>query len=91
MIIARSRRQRAHALRCSNEGLNVALALSVVVKSEPPVLVAEGLEEGADGLVEEAAEAHPEVVEVPSDHPGGGKESRRFNELYKELKITDIP
>ncbi len=48
-----------------------------------PVLVAKGLEEGAEGVVEEAAEAHPEVVEVPSDNPGGGEEARRFNELYK--------
>ena len=59
---------------CSNEGLNVALALGVVVKSESPVLVAEGFEEGAEGLVEEAAEAHQEVVEDPADHPGGGEE-----------------
>ena len=45
------------------------------MKSESPVLVAEGLEEGAEGLVEEAAEAHPEVVEVPADNPGGGEEA----------------
>ena len=51
-----------------------------------PVLVAEGLEEGAEGVVEEAAEAHPEGVEVPSDNPGGGQEARRFNELYKYVR-----
>jgi len=45
------------------------------VKSHSPVLVAEGLQEGAEGLVEEAAEAHPEVVEVPADNPGGGEEA----------------
>ena len=60
---------------CSDEGLNVALALGVIVKGYSPVLVAEGLEEGAEGLVEDTAEAHPELVEVPSDNPGGGEES----------------
>ena len=45
------------------------------MKSHSPFLVAEGLEEGAEGLVEEAAEAHPEVVEVPADNPGGGEEA----------------
>jgi len=39
------------------------------------VLATESLEEGAEDLVEEAAEAHPEVVEVPADDPGGGEES----------------
>jgi hypothetical protein len=61
--------------------LNVSLALRSVVKSESPVLVAEGKEEGANGVVEETAEAHPEVVEVPSDDPGRGQETRRLNEL----------
>ena len=40
-----------------------------------PLLVAKGFEEGADVVVEEAAEAHPEVVEVPSDDPGAGQEA----------------
>ena len=40
-----------------------------------PVLAREGLEEGAEGVVEEAAEAHPQVVEVPADNPGAGKEA----------------
>lgn len=45
------------------------------MKSHSPVLVVEGQEEGAETLVEEAAEAHPEVVEVPADNPGGGEEA----------------
>lgn len=68
-------RAQSNCCCCSDEGLDVALALGVVVKSHSPVLVAEGLEEGAEGLVEEAAEAHPEVVEVPADNPGGGEEA----------------
>ena len=40
-----------------------------------PVLVAEGLEEGAEEVVEEAAEAHPDLVEVPANDPGGGEET----------------
>jgi len=51
------------------------------VEGVSPVSVAEGLKEGANGVVEEAAEAHPQLVEVPADNPGGGEESRRFNEL----------
>ena len=35
------------------------------------VLATESLEEGCEVLVEEAAEAHPEVIEVPADDPGG--------------------
>ena len=41
-----------------------------------PVLELEREEEGAEGLVEEAAEAHPQVIEVPADNPGGGEKSR---------------
>jgi hypothetical protein len=40
-----------------------------------PVLELEGKEEGAEGLVEEAAEAHPQLEEVPSDDPGAGQEA----------------
>jgi hypothetical protein len=46
------------------------------VKSVSPGLVVEGREERVEGVVEEAAEAHPQVVEVPSDDPGAGKEAR---------------
>ena len=45
------------------------------MEGKSPVLATEGLEERAEGVVEEAAEAHPEVVEVPSDNPGVGKEA----------------
>ena len=51
------------------------------MKSVSPGLVVEGREERVEGVVEEAAEAHPQLVEVPADNPGGGEESRRFNEL----------
>ena len=40
-----------------------------------PVLELEGKEEGAEGLVEEAAEAHPQLEEVPSDDPCAGQEA----------------
>ena len=40
-----------------------------------PVLELEGKEERAEGLVEEAAEAHPHLEEVPSDDPGAGQEA----------------
>ena len=40
-----------------------------------PVLVSEGLEEGGEEVVEEAAEAHPDLVEVPANDPGGGEET----------------
>jgi len=45
------------------------------VEGKSPFLATEGLEEGGEAVVEEAAEAHPEVVEVPADDPGGGEES----------------
>ncbi len=40
-----------------------------------PVLEDEGLEDGAEDLGEEAAEAHPRLEEDPSDDPGVGKEA----------------
>lgn len=65
----------------SDEGLDVVLADGVVVEGVSPVLSAEGVEEGAEALVEEAAEVHPQVVEVVSNDPGGGEEARWFNQL----------
>ena len=65
----------------SDEGLNVVHAGGVIGEGVSVVLATESLEEGAEDLVEEAAEAHPQLVEVPADNPGGGEESRRFNEL----------
>lgn len=58
-----------------------------------PVLGAtEGLEEWAKAVVEETADTHPDLVEVPSDDPGWGKESWWFNELYEVLRANkDIP
>ena len=67
----------------SNEGLDVVHADGVIGEGVSVVLATESLEERAEVLVEEAAEAHPEVVEVPSDNPGGGEEAWWFNELYK--------
>ena len=46
------------------------------MESDSPVLVAEGINEGAEEVVEEAAEAHPNLVEVPADDPGRGEETR---------------
>ena len=65
----------------SDEGLNVVHAGGVIGEGVSVVLATESLEEGAEDLVEEAAEAHPEVVEVPADDPGCGEESWWFNEL----------
>lgn len=65
----------------SDEGLDVALADSLVVESGSPVLAAEGLEEGAESLVEETAESHPEGIEVISDDPGSSEEARWLNQL----------
>ncbi len=62
-------------LGSSDEGLDVVLADGVVGKGVSPVLSTEGIEEGAEVVVEEAAEAHPEGVEVVTDDPGGGKEA----------------
>ena len=63
--------------RCpSDEGLDVVLADGVVGEGVSPVLAGKGIEEGAEVVVEEAAEAHPEGVEVVSDDPGGGEEAR---------------
>ena len=45
------------------------------MKSVSPGLVVEGREERVEGVVEEAAEAHPQVVEVPADNPGASKEA----------------
>ncbi len=45
------------------------------MEGKSPVLATEGLEEGGEAVVEEAAEAHPEVVEVPADNPGVGEEA----------------
>jgi hypothetical protein len=39
------------------------------------VLATESVEEGRERLVEDTAEAHPQVIEVPSDDPGGGEKS----------------
>ena len=47
-----------------------------------PVATAEGNEERGETLVEEAAETHPQVEEVPSDNPGVGEEAWWFDELY---------
>lgn len=46
-----------------------------------PVAALDGLDEGEDDLEPEAAETHPDVVEVPAEDPGGGEETRRFDEL----------
>ncbi len=54
-----------------------------------PVVGAEGSEEGAEEVVEEAAEAHPDLVEVPADDPSGGEKTRG---LYKyKICNRDIP
>lgn len=65
----------------SDEWLDVLKALGVVMESVSPVLHGEGLEEGAEDIVEEAAEAHPPLEEVPSDDPGAGKKAWWFDEL----------
>ena len=60
----------------SDEGLDVSLALvSAALVDGSPVLALDGGDEGEDALEPDAAEAHPEGVEVPAEHPGGGKES----------------
>ncbi len=46
------------------------------MESDSPVLASEGINEGAKEVVEETAEAHPDLVEVPANDPGGGEESR---------------
>jgi hypothetical protein len=46
------------------------------MESDSPVLASEGIKEGANEVVEETAEAHPDLVEVPANDPGGGEESR---------------
>ena len=62
------------------------------MESDSPVLASEGIKEGANEVVEETAEAHPDLVEVPANDPGGGEESRWFNELYKSvMRERDIP
>jgi hypothetical protein len=63
-------------LGSSDEGLDVVLADGVVGKGVSPVLSAEGIEEGAEVVVEETAEVHPPVVESQTDDPGGGEEAR---------------
>ena len=65
----------------SDEWLDVLKADGIVMEGVSPVLELEGKEEGAEGLVEEAAEAHPQLEEVPSDDPGAGQEAWWFNEL----------
>lgn len=55
----------------SDEGLDVVQADGVIMEGVSVVLATESLEEGCEVLVEEAAEAHPEVIEVPADDPGG--------------------
>ena len=55
----------------SDEGLDVVQADGVIMEGVSVVLATESLEEGSEVLVEEAAEAHPEVIEVPADDPGG--------------------
>jgi hypothetical protein len=59
------------------------------MKGVPPVLVSECLEEGADELIEEAAEIHPQVVDVPPEDPGRPQEARRhLNHLFIILLLN---
>ena len=61
---------------CSDEVLDVSLALvNAGLVDGSPVAALNSLDEGEDTLEPEAAEAHPEGVEVPAEHPGGRKES----------------
>ena len=73
--------QWAESRNRSNEGLNVVHADGVIGEGVSVVIATESLEERAEVLVEEAAEAHPHVIEVPADDPGGGKKSWWFNQL----------
>ena len=60
----------------SDEVLDVGVALGdTTLVGGSPVAALNGCDEGEDALEPDAAEAHPEGVEVPAEHPGGGDES----------------
>lgn len=61
----------------SDEVLDVGVALvDAGLVGCSPVTALNSLDEGEDELEPEAAETHPDVVEVPAEHPGGGEETR---------------
>lgn len=76
---------------CSDEVLNVAVADvdTLLVGGSPGDTVCNGLDEGEDVLEPEAAETHPDGVEVPSEHPGVGDKTSRFDELYELRENED--
>ncbi len=66
----------------SDEGLDVGLALvEATLEGGSPVAALNSLNEGEDALEPDAAEAHPEGVEVPAEDPGGWEDAWWFNEL----------
>lgn len=69
----------------SNEVLDVWVALSdTSLVSGSPVTALDRRDEREDYLEPDAADAHPEVVEVPAEYPGGGDETSWFNELHNK-------
>lgn len=59
----------------SDEALDEALALGVVVEGVSEASASEGNEEGSQVLEEESAPVHPDGVDVVADDPGRGKEA----------------
>ena len=59
----------------SDEALDEALALGVVVEGVSVASATEGNEEGSPVLEEPSADEHPVLVDVVADDPGGGQEA----------------
>ena len=80
----------SRSLSCSDEVLNVGVAgVDTLLVGCSPVSVLDGLNEGEDVLEPEAAETHPDGVEVPSEDPGVGDKTSRFDELYELREYED--
>jgi hypothetical protein len=66
--------------------LDVCLASAVIgLEGASPVAAVDGGHQWLEDLEVDAADGHPDGVQVPSDDPGAWEESAWFDELYNEL------